>query len=92
MIEILSSCIESIFSLFKMEIEFVFLNALKFMKAVLGITPKALDSVYVISIAFRKFIIAMINPKMLFITKVNQNHHNRTSHQSKLRFRFPRGL
>jgi len=48
--KILTSCIESKFHLFKMEIEYVFLNALKFIEAVLGITPKAFDSVYVISI------------------------------------------
>ena len=73
MIKILTSCIESKFRLFKMKIEFVFLNAIEFIEAVLGMAPKAFDTIYMIAITFRKFIIAMINPEMLFIAKVNQS-------------------
>ena len=72
MIKILASCIESKFRFLKMEIEFIFLDTLKFIKAMFGVSPKTFDAIYMLAIAFRKFIISMVNPEMFFVAKVNQ--------------------
>ena len=71
MIQILPTMVETELSFLKIEFELILRNTLEFYKTMFCITPKALDTVDMITVALGEFIITMINPKMFLKTDIN---------------------
>jgi hypothetical protein len=67
----MTSVIESKLTLFKMQVKCAGGHATEAKQARFGIPPEAFNSVDVIT-TFGKFVLAMINPKMLAVTHIDQ--------------------
>jgi len=75
---------ETKFRFEQMKLKMFFGNVLKFHQTMFSATLKSFDAVYGITFGIRKFVIPMIDTKMLLVTKVDQPHNIHTNHHCEL--------
>ncbi len=71
MIKTVSMMIKTKFSFFEMAIKHMFVNPFRPAQSQFGVSPKGLNAINMRAL-IGKFIAAMLNPKMLRITNINQ--------------------